>query len=91
MRKTEYLHLHGLFVELRRHLRETGDVPPKAFTDYDEYGVAPTGIHYRKDRHHEALDRLRDGVSLTIETRRAAAESRTSDRSRNATPNTLAH
>lgn len=69
MRKVEFLHLHALFAELRHHLEDTENVhvPPEAFTAYDEYDVSPTAIHRRKDRHHEALDRLRYGVRTTIE------------------------
>lgn len=72
MRKTEYLHLHALFVELRQQLQETEEIPSDAFTAYDEYGIRPTGVHRRKDRHHRALGHLRDGVQATIETDRTA-------------------
>ena len=70
MRKDEYLHLHALFVEVRDHLRRTGEVPPDAFAAYDARRGGPTGIHRRKDRHHEAIRDLRSGVRETIERRR---------------------
>lgn len=73
MRKNEYLHLHALFVELRWYLGESGPVPVGAFTAYDEYGVSPTEIHRQKAQHHEALNRLRNGVQRTIEVREQAA------------------
>lgn len=73
MRKDEYLHLHALFVELRHHLQQTGDVPADAFAAYDAYDVTPVGCHRRKDRHHKALIRLRDGVQRTIAARHQMA------------------
>lgn len=66
MRKNEYVHLHALFVELRRHLQETGEVPDDAFAAYEAYGVGPMAIHRRKDDHHEALQLLLEGVSTTL-------------------------
>ncbi|WP_394353295.1 UPF0058 family protein [Haloterrigena gelatinilytica] len=69
MRKSEFIHLHALFVELRWYLGESGPVPVGAFTAYDEYNVGPTEIHRRKAQHHEAVSRLRSGVQRTIEVR----------------------
>lgn len=73
MRKDEYLHLHALFVELRRYLQEIGEVPDDAFAAYEAYGVDPVAIHRRKEAHHEALQLLLDGMGTTLEAQQEGA------------------
>lgn len=69
MRKREYVYLHALFHEVRRDLRETGDVPAEAFDAYESYGVGPAAVHRGKDAHREAIRRCLDGIVATIDAR----------------------
>ena len=76
MRKQELVHLHGLLVGVRRYLDEHEDVavPTGAFDAYDGYGIGPTAIADRKDAHREAVDRLLDGLNVTVTAQRTAED-----------------
>lgn len=51
MRKQELIHLHGLAVAVRGHLKQADDLPAAAFERYDTFGVGPAAIHRRKGDH----------------------------------------
>lgn len=73
MKKSEYIYLHALCAELRRQLRESGEVPADAFDAYEAHGIYPQALHRRKTDHHEALEHLLDGLLTTIAAQRPTA------------------
>lgn len=76
MRKQELVHLHGLFVEIRRYLAAQDEIqiPTDAFDAYDESGIGPTAIAERKHAHQAAVDQLLDGLDTTVTAQHPAGE-----------------
>ena len=62
MQKTELLHLHSLFAELKRHLEREG-VIDGPLEPYESMAVRPAHAHKSKDRHREATIALASGVA----------------------------
>lgn len=70
MRKQGLVHLHALGAQLRTHVEDRADVPPDAFSRYEELGVSPSAIYHRKESHRRAVQHLLDGVSTAVERER---------------------
>lgn len=70
MRKQSLIHLHALCLHVRHELEATEPIPPTAFSAYNSYGVGPAEIHRKKDKHHEALGHLLDGIETAIQATR---------------------
>jgi hypothetical protein len=62
MQKTELLHLHSLFAELKRHLEREGAIDGP-LEPYDSMTVRPAHAHRAKDRHREATIALADAIA----------------------------
>lgn len=64
MRKQEIVHLHGLFLEIRRFLVDHEEVvlPDGAFDRYDALEIAPSAINRRKGAHEVAVEQLLEGL-----------------------------
>lgn len=77
MRKQELVHLHGLLAMVRKHLEERGEIPPGAFDTYDDYGIGPTAVAERKDRQREVIDRLLEGLYITVTAQRPIVDTAT--------------
>lgn len=55
MRKQEYIHLHGLLVEVAQQMVERDDLPADALDEYDALDAHPLTINESKETHHEAV------------------------------------
>jgi hypothetical protein len=62
MQKTELLHLHSLFAELKRHL-EREDAIDGPLEPYESMAVRPAHAHRSKDRHREATIELASAIA----------------------------
>lgn len=68
MRKQELIHLHGLTVELRRHLEEHSELPVESYIVDDADGPGPMAIHRRKGVHKAAVRRSLGDIVAALET-----------------------
>lgn len=62
MQKTELLHLHSLFAELKRHLEREGAIDGP-LEPYESMDVRPAHAHKSKGRHREAVMALASGIA----------------------------
>jgi hypothetical protein len=66
MKKQSLVYVHGLLAQIRRNLRQNGDVPADAYQEYDQQSVSPMSVHRRKGAHREAIGLLGKGIRRTI-------------------------
>lgn len=75
MNKQEFVHVHGLLVQLARHLVDRGAIPGETVAEYDALGTKAHSVHASKEDHQEAVQFLAAAIETGLEQR---AEDRSS-------------
>lgn len=67
MRKQEFVHLHGVLVEVTQSLADQGEVSAEIWNEYETLGITPNSIHAQKSDHGEAVRLLASTLSAAVE------------------------
>jgi hypothetical protein len=76
MRKQELIHLHGLFVEIRRHCEREEDVS-LVLSEYESMDVDTSSIHRQKSEHRRAVLALSEAIAAELGEKRSETASAT--------------
>lgn len=67
MRKQEYIHVHGLLVELVQYLSEDGVISSERISEYNALDTRPLSVHASKEEHHAAVTVLATTIETELE------------------------
>lgn len=67
MRKQEYIHVHGLLVEISNYLIDQGDMSAEMLTEYRGLDTRSMGVHESKGQHRDAIMVLATAIETSLE------------------------
>lgn len=67
MRKQEYIHLHGLLIEISHYLIDQGDMSAEMLAEYRDLDTRSMSVHESKGDHHDAVMVLATAIKTSLE------------------------